>query len=147
MAADKTIMLLGLAMKAGKVISGETGCENSIRDGSAFLVILAEDGGQMGDAGGSGIGIIPFKGPGRHPHADGQFIARNADFLRRIGHIGGRAVKQQRSAFHADTAPLRSHTVGVGGSQVLILNVCILQVSACVLNGRAFPFIKGKVQH
>ena len=43
MAADKTIMLLGLAMKAGKVISGETGCENSIRDGSAFLVILAED--------------------------------------------------------------------------------------------------------
>ena len=43
MAADNTIMMLGLAMKAGKVISGETGCENSIRDGSAYLVILAED--------------------------------------------------------------------------------------------------------
>lgn len=43
MAADNTIMMLGLAMKAGKVISGETGCENSIRDGSACLVILAED--------------------------------------------------------------------------------------------------------
>ena len=42
MAADNTIMMLGLAMKAGKVISGETGCENSIRDGSAYLVILAE---------------------------------------------------------------------------------------------------------
>ncbi len=43
MAVDKTIMMLGLAMKAGKVVSGETGCENSIRDGSALLVILAED--------------------------------------------------------------------------------------------------------
>jgi len=34
---------MGLAMKAGKLVSGEEGCEKAIRRGKAFLVITAED--------------------------------------------------------------------------------------------------------
>ena len=34
---------MGLAMKAGKLVSGEEGCEKTIRGGKAFLVITAED--------------------------------------------------------------------------------------------------------
>lgn len=38
--ADK---IVGLAMRAGKIVSGETACENAVRDGSAVLLILSED--------------------------------------------------------------------------------------------------------
>ena len=34
---------LGLAMKAGRLASGEFMCENAIRDGKARLVIIADD--------------------------------------------------------------------------------------------------------
>ena len=110
------------------------------------LIILAHDSGHVCVAGGGSVGIIPFKGPGSHPYADGQGIARNAELLGIIGHIGGRAVKQQRSTRHADFAPLGLHAVGVGGSQVLILNVRLIQVSARILNRRALTLVKGKVQ-
>lgn len=41
---DKKILsLLGLARRAGKVVSGEFSVETAIRDGSARLVIVAED--------------------------------------------------------------------------------------------------------
>ena len=35
--------MLGLAMKAGKVVSGEFAVDKSIKEGSAFLVIIASD--------------------------------------------------------------------------------------------------------
>lgn len=35
--------MLGLAMKAGKVVSGEFAVDKSIKDGSAWLVIIASD--------------------------------------------------------------------------------------------------------
>lgn len=38
--ADK---IIGLAMKAGRIVSGETACENAVRDGSASLVLVADD--------------------------------------------------------------------------------------------------------
>lgn len=37
--------MLGLAKRAGKIISGESGCKDSIRFGSSHLIILAEDTG------------------------------------------------------------------------------------------------------
>ena len=37
--------MLGLAKRAGKIISGESGCKDSIRFGSSYLIILAEDTG------------------------------------------------------------------------------------------------------
>lgn len=40
---DKALSMLGIAMKAGKVASGETACENAIKNGTAQLVILAND--------------------------------------------------------------------------------------------------------
>lgn len=40
---DKGSFLLGIAMKAGKVKSGELACINSIRDGTACLILLADD--------------------------------------------------------------------------------------------------------
>ncbi len=39
----KVLGTLGLAMKAGDVVSGEFMTEKAIRDGSAYLVIVAED--------------------------------------------------------------------------------------------------------
>ena len=39
----KVLGTLGLAMKAGSVVSGEFMTEKSIRDGRAELVIVAED--------------------------------------------------------------------------------------------------------
>ena len=39
----KAASFLGLAMKAGKVLSGEFLCENAIRDGKAKLIIIAND--------------------------------------------------------------------------------------------------------
>lgn len=35
--------LLGLAAKAGKIVSGEFSVEKAVREGRAFLVIVAED--------------------------------------------------------------------------------------------------------
>ena len=43
MRQDSAASLIGIAMKAGKVASGETAAENAIRKGSAHLVILSED--------------------------------------------------------------------------------------------------------
>lgn len=43
MKQNKITSLLGIAMKAGKIASGEFMTENAIKDGSAFLVILAND--------------------------------------------------------------------------------------------------------
>lgn len=40
---DKVYSFMGLAMKAGKLISGEEGCEKTIRGGKAALVVVAED--------------------------------------------------------------------------------------------------------
>jgi len=41
--SKKVLGTLGLAMKAGNVVSGEFMTEKAIRDGSARLVIVAED--------------------------------------------------------------------------------------------------------
>lgn len=43
MRPDPVLQLLGLAQKAGAVKSGEFMTENSIKDGSAFVCIVAKD--------------------------------------------------------------------------------------------------------
>ena len=40
---DRVLSLLGLAMKAGKIASGEFASESAVKDGSAKLVIIAKD--------------------------------------------------------------------------------------------------------
>lgn len=40
---DKCLGMLSIGAKAGKVVSGEFMCERAIQDGSACLVIIAED--------------------------------------------------------------------------------------------------------
>ena len=39
----KELSLLGLAMKAGKVVSGEFATEKAVKGKTAFLVLIAED--------------------------------------------------------------------------------------------------------
>lgn len=39
----KVLTLLGFAQRAGKIISGETGCISSIKQKKTFLVIIPED--------------------------------------------------------------------------------------------------------
>ncbi len=43
MTKDKVLRLIGLAMKAGKVVSGEFSVEKCIKSGKAKLVIVAAD--------------------------------------------------------------------------------------------------------
>ncbi|MCR5748024.1 MAG: ribosomal L7Ae/L30e/S12e/Gadd45 family protein [Lachnospiraceae bacterium] len=43
---DKVLQVLSLAMKAGRIVSGETAVLNAIRNGSASLVIIASDASQ-----------------------------------------------------------------------------------------------------
>lgn len=43
MAVDRFLSLMGLATKAGKVVSGEFMTEKSVKEGKAFLVVVAED--------------------------------------------------------------------------------------------------------
>lgn len=43
MKQNRVFSLLGLATKAGKVVSGEFSTEKAIKSGKAFLVIVAED--------------------------------------------------------------------------------------------------------
>lgn len=43
MTHNKALSGIGLAMKAGKVVSGEFMTERSIKENSAYLVIVAED--------------------------------------------------------------------------------------------------------
>lgn len=40
---NKVHSMIGLATKAGKVVSGEFAVEKAIKDGKAFLVLIAED--------------------------------------------------------------------------------------------------------
>ena len=40
---DNLYSFIGLAMKAGKLVSGETNCEKIIRSGKALLVIVSKD--------------------------------------------------------------------------------------------------------
>ena len=40
---SKTLSLLGLSAKAGKVSSGEFATENAVKTGKAYLVIVAKD--------------------------------------------------------------------------------------------------------
>ena len=39
----RELSLLGLAAKAGKIVSGEFATENAVKSGKAFLVLVAED--------------------------------------------------------------------------------------------------------
>lgn len=43
MKTDKVLSMLGLAAKAGAIASGEFSTEKSVKEGKAFLVIVAED--------------------------------------------------------------------------------------------------------
>lgn len=43
---NKTYSFLGLAQKAGKLVSGEFSCEGAVRSGKAYLVIIAENASQ-----------------------------------------------------------------------------------------------------
>lgn len=43
MAVDRVLNMIGLAQKAGKVVSGEFMTEKAVKTGTACLVILAED--------------------------------------------------------------------------------------------------------
>ncbi|WP_334291161.1 L7Ae/L30e/S12e/Gadd45 family ribosomal protein [Alkaliphilus transvaalensis] len=40
---DKIKNLIGFAMKAGKLVSGEDGCKIEIKKNNVFLIIVAED--------------------------------------------------------------------------------------------------------
>lgn len=40
---DRVLSMLGIAMKAGKVVSGETSTETAVKNLTAYLVIIAED--------------------------------------------------------------------------------------------------------
>lgn len=46
MRQDRAISLISLAMKAGKVASGEYMTESAVKSGKAFLVIVAKDASQ-----------------------------------------------------------------------------------------------------
>ena len=46
MSLNKQLSLLGLAMKAGKVVSGEFAVEKYVKEGKAHLVLVAEDASQ-----------------------------------------------------------------------------------------------------
>lgn len=39
---DKILSMVGMAMKAGKVVSGEFSTEKAVKSGKAFLVIVSE---------------------------------------------------------------------------------------------------------
>lgn len=43
MKPDKVLSMLGIAAKAGSVASGEFSTEKAVKDGKAFLVIVASD--------------------------------------------------------------------------------------------------------
>ena len=43
MKPDKVLSMLGLAAKAGAIVSGEFSTEKSVKEGKAFLVIVAAD--------------------------------------------------------------------------------------------------------
>lgn len=43
MQTDKSLRMLGIAMKAGKISSGEFMTENAVKSGIAALVIIAQD--------------------------------------------------------------------------------------------------------
>lgn len=40
---DKALNMISMAMKAGKLVSGEFACEQAIKDGSGILCIVATD--------------------------------------------------------------------------------------------------------
>ena len=40
---DKALNMISMAMKAGKLVSGEFACEQAIKDGSGLLCIVATD--------------------------------------------------------------------------------------------------------
>ena len=40
---DKVLSLLSIAAKSGNIVSGEFSTESALKDGKAFMVILAED--------------------------------------------------------------------------------------------------------
>ena len=40
---DKVLSMIGLAARAGKVVSGEFSTEKAVKSGKAFLTIVAED--------------------------------------------------------------------------------------------------------
>ena len=40
---DNIFSMLGLAKRGGNIVSGEFSVENAIRDGSAYLVVIAKD--------------------------------------------------------------------------------------------------------
>lgn len=43
MAVDRVLSQISIAMKAGKLASGEFACEEAIKDGSGYLCIIASD--------------------------------------------------------------------------------------------------------
>lgn len=43
MAVDRVLNQISIAMKAGKLASGEFACEEAIKDGSGYLCIIASD--------------------------------------------------------------------------------------------------------
>lgn len=43
MKQDKVLAMIGLAQKAGKIVSGEFATEKAVKTGTAALVIVAED--------------------------------------------------------------------------------------------------------
>lgn len=43
MANDRALMMLGIAAKAGKIVSGEFSTENAVKSAKAYLVITASD--------------------------------------------------------------------------------------------------------
>lgn len=43
MKQNKALSMLGIATKAGKVVTGEFSTEKAVKEGRAFLVVVAED--------------------------------------------------------------------------------------------------------
>lgn len=46
MKQNKALSMLGIATKAGKVVTGEFSTEKAVKEGKAFLVVVAEDASQ-----------------------------------------------------------------------------------------------------
>ena len=43
MAIDRALNMISMAMKAGRLVSGEFACEQAIKEGSGVLCIVAKD--------------------------------------------------------------------------------------------------------
>ena len=110
------------------------------------LVHLADDGGELVVAVVGGIGIVPLKGSGGDPGADGQCGAGDLDVVFVVGNVGG-AVEEQAAALDTLFPPLGVLILRVGGMGQMIVQLHIRQIAGSIGNHQALAFIQLQVQH